>query len=101
MLHMLLFPLFHEYTTNVSDWSSSGYFTIRETSQLSLKEIPYLSISSWPSFEIWFGVFNCLNHDRVNSRMITTANDIQEQLGLAQALWSQQNPDNEINLPEY
>jgi hypothetical protein len=47
------------------------------------------------------GVFNYLNHDRVNSRMLTTANDIREQLGLAQVLWNQQNPDSEINLLEY
>jgi hypothetical protein len=54
MLHMLLSPLCHEYiTTNVPGWSSSGYFTIRETSKLSFKEIPCLSISSCPSFEIW------------------------------------------------
>jgi len=33
--------------------------------------------------------------------MITGANDIREQLDLAQALWNQQNPNNEINLLEY
>lgn len=91
MLHMLLSPLFHEYiTTNVPGWSSSGY---NKRNIEALLQRDSLSIDLIVSiFRNLVGVFIYLNHDRVNSRMITTANDIREQLDFAQALWNGAEP---------